>query len=146
PGTLAVTEQSPNETSTFERFRTNRILCKSSSLLTAPSTRAISTFSGKTLASTRGLYTRSASSAIESKRSSVSSSDMWHPEHPSSHTVARRSLLTPILPHQRQIGQKLPALKHFRNGFSFLRQSTRGANVHALATPGTSLRAAPRLI
>src|SRR3954454_13990393 len=55
PGTLEVTAQSPSDTKIFVRSRTIFILCRSSSLLTAPSTRVMSTVSGKILASTNGL-------------------------------------------------------------------------------------------
>ena len=49
PGTLAVTAQSPSETRVFVAPRTSLILCRSSSLLTAPSTSVTSTFSGNIL-------------------------------------------------------------------------------------------------
>src|ERR1035438_2877287 len=55
PGTLAVTAQSPSDTRIFVRARTSLILCRSSSLLTDPSTKVMSTDSGKILASTSGL-------------------------------------------------------------------------------------------
>ena len=55
PGTLAVTAQSPNDTSVRVRSRMTLILRRSSSLDTAPSTRQTSTPEGYSLVSISGL-------------------------------------------------------------------------------------------
>ena len=84
-----------------------------------------------------------------SSRSSISRNDIWQPEQPSSQTVARRSLLISLTdppPHQRQVGQELAALQHFRDRLAFLKQRARRANVHALAASGTGFGRSPGLV
>ena len=65
------------------------IFFRSSWLLTAPSTSVTSTSSGNSWASTSGPKTKSILPRQRQQcASSISSSDMWQPEQPSSHTVA----------------------------------------------------------
>src|ERR1035441_4661534 len=89
-GTLAVTAQSPNETRTFVCARTLRTSSRLSSLQMAPSIRHTSTFSGYSFTSITGLKTRSTFPASSMRNSSRSRNDMWQPEQPPNHTVARR--------------------------------------------------------
>jgi len=100
-GTLPVTAQSPRAIRKPARRRRSRTLCQSSSLLTAPSTMARSMAGGSSLASTYGEATTSIREAISISRSSMSRNDMWQPEQPSSHMVARVGLgdVSPVI-HQ----------------------------------------------
>src|SRR5271157_1642085 len=92
-GTLPVTAQSPSATTVVAWSRTLRAFARSSSLLTEPSTSAMSTCSGNCFRSTSGEYTKSACSSTVRMRSSMSRNDMWQPEQPSSQIVASVGLL-----------------------------------------------------
>src|SRR5579864_6196318 len=102
----------------------------------------------------------------------MSRNDMWHPEQPSSHTVAifflvmrsprvqcpscmggpalDASLCTSssfvFLPHHGQIRQELSTFQHFGDRASFLEERARGAHLHALAATGAGFRGSPRLV
>ena len=95
-GTFPVTAQSPSDTTIRLRRRMVWIFFRSSWLLMAPSTSVTSTPSGNSCASTSGPYTMSALRATTASASSMSSNDMWQPEHPSSQTVASLILLMPL--------------------------------------------------
>src|ERR1035437_1316264 len=89
-GTLAVTAQSPKETSTLVRVRTWRTISRLSSLQMAPSISHTSTCSGYSFTSMTGLKTISALPASSMRNSSRSRKDMWQPEQPPNQTVAMR--------------------------------------------------------
>src|SRR5664279_1247568 len=97
-GTLPVTAQSPSATNSLECSRAFFSFFKSSDVLTAPSTKVISTASGNSLISTSGEYTKSATSKMLISLSSMSRNDMWQPEQPSSQMVASFSLLIAASP------------------------------------------------
>src|SRR6266496_2189977 len=142
-GTLAVTAQSPNETRVLVRSRTSRILWRSSSLDTAPSTRQTSTFSGYSFTSMSGLYTMSASWAISRSRSSMSRNDMWQPEQPSSQTVAMRGLAVTAglssrrpardIDHAKVWQERTAALAALGDRAALLEQGAGRADLDALA-------------
>ena len=91
-GTLPVTAQSPSATTILLRARAVWASLRSSWLLTAPSITATSTPSGHSWASTSGPKTMSALRSTATIPSSMSSSDMWQPEQPSSQQVPIFSL------------------------------------------------------
>src|SRR5579864_9652894 len=93
--------------------------------------------------------------ATVSSLSSMSRNDMWQPEQPSSHTVARRFLLMQpthathsfiFLPHHRQVGQELPALEHLGDRASLFKESAGRTDMYALAATGAGFRGAPRFV
>src|SRR5690349_407120 len=87
-------------------------------------------------------------------RSSMSRSDMWHPEHPPSHTVATRGFTSVIVvsaivdPFLFRAGRddvlEEPALLlHFRHRFALLDERAGRADEDALAARGAALGRAP---
>ena len=119
------------------------MLCRSSSLLTAPSTSVTSTSSGNSLASTSGLYTTV--DALAPARSAARPCRETTCGSPSSRRARPWPVLTLLiviasLPHQGQVRQELPPFRHLGHRFSFLRQRAGGAHVHALAATGAAFR------
>ena len=96
-GTLLVTAQSPRATTTLLRARIVWASFTSSWLLTAPSMTPTSVPSGYSCASTSGPNTMSAFFSTATMPSSMSRSDMWQPEQPSSQQVPILSLPLPSI-------------------------------------------------
>src|SRR5512140_3032560 len=76
----------------------------------------------------------------------MSRKDMWQPEQPSSHTVASLTLLTPILPHHRQVREEAGPLRHFADRLPLLGERPGRADLDALAAPRARLGGAPGLV
>src|SRR5512139_1774731 len=90
-GTPPLMAQSPREISTSQCFRNDSSTCTFSSLQQPPSTIPTAQRPVNSLKSLMGDRSNSTSSASCSIRSSMSSTDMWHPKQPARLTVAIRA-------------------------------------------------------